>query len=267
MRVNDLPNSLFRLLCLSLRNIIFLSLLVSAPARADVHVKVTETAPASPATLGHWEQFYLRIAYEADRPIRIRAEGYAGDKPLASMNSGSPRYEAGKGEAMFWIAYTRPARVDRIVVTAEDDKTGKPVAQVDGSVDLTWTGQPVVNARPKPDWVTRLQADRDRRHSAEMKEYAERPTPWWTTLLVYAAVWSVPFYFIAQIVMLARWRGGWRIAAAVPAVPMLFVVGHAIFAFAAGSNIFPIVLIFTSPPALVYLGIVFALRYFRRQAG
>jgi hypothetical protein len=244
-----------------------LLLFVSALACAEVRVRVIETDPASPATLGHWEQFYLRIAYEADQPIRVRAEAYSGGKAVPSTNSGSPRYDTGAGEAMFWIAYTTPARVDRIVVSAEDEKTHKPVAQAEMAVNLTWTGQKMAARRPKPEWVVSLQAERDRRHKEEMREYANRPRPWWEPVLFMAAMWSIPLYFIVQIVLLLRWRGGWRIAAAIPAVPMLLVLGHAIFALFAGSNIFPIVLVFTCMPVLIYLTILVVLRRFRRQPG
>jgi hypothetical protein len=75
-----------------------------------------------------------------------------------------------------------------------------------------------------------------------------------------AAGWGIPLYFIVQILVLWRWRGGWRIAAAVPAVPMLLILGHAIFAFFAGSNIFPLFLIFTCLPALIYLVFLGVLR-------
>lgn len=267
MSVNDLSNFLFRLRSPSLRFIFLLSLFVSALACAEVRMKVIETDPASPATLGHWQEFYLRIAYESDQPIRIRADAYSDGKPAPSMNSGSPRYEPGTGEAMFWLAYTTPARVDRIVVLAEDDKTQKPIVRTEIAVNLAWTGQPATAARPKAAWVTRLQADRDRRHKQELLEYANRPRPWWEGPLFFALMWSIPLYFIAQVWLLVRWRGGWRIAAAVPAVPMALVLAHAIFAFFAGSNIFPIVLILTCAPALIYLGILYALRRLRQQPG
>lgn len=248
-----------------MRLIPLLLLLVPALACAQVSVRVMETDPVSPATLGHWEQYYLRIAYETDRPVRVRAEAYSAGKPVPSTNSGSPRYGTGAGEALFWIAYTKPARVDRIVVSAEDEKTQKPVAQAELAVNLTWTGQKTAAQRPKPEWAVRLQAERDRLQKEAMREYANRPQPWWEPVLFMAAMWSIPLYFIVQVVLLARWRGGWRIAAAVPAVPMLLILGHAILALFAGSNIFPIFLVFTCLPALVYLLVLIALRRFRPQ--
>ena len=245
--------------------VFLLLLLVSALARAEVRVQVIETDPPSHATLGHWEEFHLRIAYDTDVPVRIRAYPYMSGKPVPGMTSGSLRHGPGKGEALYWIAYTKPASVDRIIVRAEDDKTQKPFAQTEIAVNLTWTGQKVTVRHPKPDWVLRLQAESERIIREEARAYSNRPIPWWETLLFMAAGWSIPIYIIVQIVVLWRWRGGWRIAAAVPAVPMLGVLLHAIFAFFAGSNLFPLFLLFFCLPALIYLLILVVLRRLRRQ--
>lgn len=245
--------------------VFLLLLLVSALARAEVRVQVIETDPPSPATLGHWDEFHLRIAYETDVPVRIRAYPHFAGKPVPATTSGSLRHGAGRGEALFWIAYTKPAYVDRIVVRAEDDRTQKPVAQAEIAVNLVWTGQQPAARRQKAEWVVRLLAEQDRIMKEEAREFANRPRPWWEPVLFLAAGWSIPIYFIVQVVVLWRWRGGWRIAAAVPAVPMLAVLLHAIFAFVAGSNIFPIFLILFCLPALIYLMILVGLRRLRRQ--
>ena len=91
-------------------------LFASSLANAQPRIQLLDADPASPATLGHWEQLYLRIGYETDRPIRVRAEAYSGGKLVTEITSGSPRYEAGQGEAMFWFAFTRPQKVDRVVM-------------------------------------------------------------------------------------------------------------------------------------------------------
>lgn len=245
---------------------VFLALLfVFALARAEVRVQIIESDPPAPATLGHWEEFHLRIAYDTDVPVRIRAYPYLAGKPVPGMTSGSLRHGPGRGEALYWIAYTKPARVDHIIVQAQDDRTQKPVAQTEIAVNLFWTGQQPAVRRQKADWVVRIQAENDRIMREEAREYASRPRPWWEPVLFLAASWAVPLYFIVQVVVLWRWRGGWRLAAAIPAVPMLLVLLHAIYAFYAGSNIFPIFLIFFCLPALIYLVILMVLRRLRRQ--
>lgn len=66
-------------------------------------------------------------------------------------------------------------------------------------------------------------------------------------------MWSPVGYAVAQVAALRRLRGAWRLAAGIPVLPMGAVVGYTVWAYAAGSNLFPLVLIFTSPVALVYV--------------
>ncbi len=226
----------------------------SPSAGAEVRVQVLETDPASPATLGHWEPFHLRIGYDSDRTIRVRGEALFQGKRVTSISSGSPRYEPGTGEAYVWLAYTEAARVDKVIITAEDDVTRKPLAGAEIVVDLTWTGvrQPE-NPRAPAGWVERLRAENERRTKAEIATYMNRPVPWWEGTLFFAAVWAGPVYLVLQVVLLWRYRAGWRVAAAVPVLPMTGVLIYTVYAYQAGSNLFPLVLIFTSPFALLYL--------------
>jgi hypothetical protein len=235
-------------------------------SEADVRLQVLEIDPATPAELGKWEQFYVRAGYEIDRPAYVRGTAFLDGKPVPSMTSGSMRHEAGTGEALFWFAYTTPARVDLIVMTAHDAKTNKAIGQAVISVDLTWTGAPVDTPRPRPEWVARMQAEQDRRVREESDAYRNRPTPWWETVLFFGMIWSVPGYCVAQTAALWRWRGGWRVAAGIPVLPMAAVLLYTIVAFRAGSNLFPLVLIFCAPPALLYLVVLMFLRRRRRAA-
>ena len=64
---------------------------------------------------------------------------------------------------------------------------------------------------------------------------------------------AVPAYFFLQFFTAMRYRGGWLIAAPAPLVVMVPVVLHAFLAFLGGSNLWPILIIFVSPLAFVYL--------------
>ncbi len=238
------------------RCLLALLLLLSASpaAAAEVRLQVLETDPPSPATLGHWEPFHLRIGYDSDRTIRVRGDAFLQDKRVTSISSGSPRYEPGTGEAYVWLAFTEAARVDKVVVTAEDDVTRKPLAQTEVVVELTWTGIKQPEApRARASWVERLRAENERRSKAESAAYMNRPVPWWEGVLFFVAIWAGPVYLVLQVVLLRRYRGAWRLAVAVPAVPMTGVLIYTVYAYQAGSNLFPLVLIFTSPVALLYL--------------
>ena len=188
---------------------LLVALLGPASASAGVAIQVLETDPMSPAVLGHWESFYLRIGYETDRPIRVRGEALFEGKPVTSMTSGAPLHQAGTGDAMFWFAYTTPARVDRIRVWAEDERTRQRLAQSEISVDLTWTGQRTEAVRRPPEWVERFKAEQERRAREDAAAYRDRPTSWLEVGVFFAAMWSIPIYFVLQIVALWRFSGGW----------------------------------------------------------
>lgn len=236
-----------------------------ALACAETRVEVLEIDPQTPATLAKSEHFYVRVGFKTDRPMYVRGTAFLGSTPVTSMTSGSMRNEPGEGEAFFWFAYTTPARVDVIAMTAHDAQTNKPLAQTAISVDLTWTGEQPAATRPRPEWVVRMQAEQDRRVKAATEGYMNRPVSLWATAFFFALVWSVPGYFVLQAVALWRWSGGWRLAATLPLLPMAGVLVYTVIAFSAGSNLFPLVLIFTAPLTLIYLVVLLLLRRARAR--
>jgi hypothetical protein len=234
-------------------------------AGAGNELQVLATDPTPPATLGYWGEFYLRIGYTSDQPLRVRAEAFSAGRRVTEITSGSPLYQPGTGEAFFWLAYTTPQHVDTIEITATDDRRAKTMAQTSLPVDLTWTGVRSSTPRVPAEWVTRMQAEETRREKAAYAAYMNRPGDWWTSFISFAAVWSVPAYFILQIVLLRRMRGGWRKAVAVPVLPMLAVLAYTVFAYLKGSNLFPLVLIFTAPFAFLYLLVILGVRRLDRN--
>lgn len=62
-----------------------------------------------------------------------------------------------------------------------------------------------------------------------------------------------PAYFFLQLLMAARYRGRWRIAALLPLLLMVPLAVHAAFAYAAGSPAWPLLLVLASPLAFAYL--------------
>jgi hypothetical protein len=245
----------------------FAMLLLSHPMglRADVRLQILETDPASPATLQRDENLYIRIGYDTDRPIRIRGQAYYAGQQVTSMTSGSPPYRAGSGEAMFWFAWREPAQVDRIIITAEDERSGKVIAQTDTFVSFTWTAHAPITTRPRAEWVTRMTEEQNRRSRAAAEAYANRPGRWLEDVFGLAIIWCVPAYIVVQIVALVRLRERWRFAASLPLIPMALVLAYTVYAYRAGSNIFPLVLIFTSPFGLAYLAILMLLHRRRQQ--
>lgn len=60
-------------------------------------------------------------------------------------------------------------------------------------------------------------------------------------------------YPILQFVVLRRVARRWRFWVFLPVLPMGYVLAITVYAFWKGSNVWPILMIFTSPPAVLYL--------------
>ncbi len=65
-----------------------------------------------------------------------------------------------------------------------------------------------------------------------------------------------PAYFFLQLLMAARYRGGWRLAALAPLMVMVPLAVHAGLAYAAGAPAWPLLLILAAPFAFAYLLLV-----------
>ncbi len=64
---------------------------------------------------------------------------------------------------------------------------------------------------------------------------------------------SGPVYFFLQILMAVRYRGRWLALSLVPLLLMAPLGVHAGMAFAAGSNLWPMLLVLAAPVACIYL--------------
>jgi hypothetical protein len=64
---------------------------------------------------------------------------------------------------------------------------------------------------------------------------------------------AAPAYFFLQIFTAMRYRGRWLVFALLPLLVMAPLALHAAFAFAAGSNLWPLLVILASPVAFIYL--------------
>lgn len=72
-------------------------------------------------------------------------------------------------------------------------------------------------------------------------------------------------YLAAQVWVLIRYRGWWRLLAALPILPMAFVLDYTMDAYRLGGNLWPLVMMFSAPAALLWLGIVWVLMKMLRE--
>lgn len=76
----------------------------------------------------------------------------------------------------------------------------------------------------------------------------------------------VPGYFLLQAVLTYRTAGGWRKATVAPAVIMVPILAYTVLAFAAQSNLWPLLLLLTAPLAFLYLVVLSVILLVRRLA-
>ena len=219
---------------------------------AEARVRVIETDPAGPAVLDNWQHLSLHLTYTSDQPIHVRAQPYFEGKKVPAINGGSPLYNAGSGTAFFWVSFTEARKIDKVVVTGETSG-GRVVAETSLPLDVTWTGRTSSVPQAKAGWVESMEAQRALQAQEASDAFYNGPFG----LLLGALgslVMAAPLAYIAlQVVTLWRLRGGWRRAAALPLIPMACVLVYTVIAAAAGSNLFPLVFIFTSVPGSIYL--------------
>lgn len=205
-------------------------------ARAVTAVRIVETWPSGPdVTLGHSENFYLRLEYDSDKPVGIWVAPYFHGKPARAGSSPSSRY-SGKGETIGWFFLFQPGeQVDEIRVTAGDGSTGNT------PVVATWRGHvtggaEAAGSQSRPEWVAALSARVKAMEDRARREERGKPVTVGDIALFNAfmlAVLVLTFLgFAAPAWGIWRWHGAWRLAAGVPAAIMAFVVLRIVFGVA-----------------------------------
>jgi hypothetical protein len=196
-------------------------------AHADTTVKVLESFPSGDqVTLARNQNYYVRLAYATDTPVRIWARPYFHGKPADAGSNPSQTY-VGNGETFGWFFFSEPGgEVDEIRIQAGDGTSrATPVV---ATLRVHVVGGSVAAEAAEPDWVSAM---KQRAATAQRAEYKKRmSTPpsvgdfalfggfMLSMLAIGLAAFAAPAWG------LWRWRGGWRIGAVVPAAWMAFVV-------------------------------------------
>jgi hypothetical protein len=235
-------------------------------AAASPTIELVASDPSSGGTLRVVEPLYVQIRYSSDTPVRFQARGYRHGKEITEgerMNP-APVYPAGTGEAIAWVAYAGAEHVDEVRVIVSDSSWHE-LAQMTMPIDVAWS-EDLPATRDREAWATELNAAQQRMTSAAMNASSEHAGPLWSFLPVLLFA-SFPGYIWLQVRTWRRWTGGWRIASRLVLGLMVPVLAYTLFALAMGSNLWPLVLIFTMPIAFAYLAaLVTARRLFSPES-
>jgi hypothetical protein len=243
-------------------------------AAAATTVEVLETEPTSrTVTLGSGQTFYIRIRYSTDTPVRIWARPYFEGREV-NAGSNPSHVHAGQGEALAWFFFLgeQNQQADEIRITAGDgSKAG--THELDRLPVSIIAGTQPVQATPEPAWLARLKAEEER---LEREDYERRMSE---PLSAGDQAFGAAFMLIVLTLgsggivlpMLAvrRWHGGWRLAAAVPALWIgLVVLGIVIGTTLdpASHNLWPFEILQASVVSVVLIGAIAALRRIARRS-
>jgi hypothetical protein len=232
-------------------------------AAASPTVRIVDLDPAGSEMLRRGDALSVRLAYDSEIPLRFGVQGFARGERLANAQSNTvPVYPAGRGEAIVWLAFQESVYLDEIRVRMMD-QAWQEQGVAAHPVSYFWDREPRSTPRRAAPWVAELNdAQSAMARAAAAAQAPEEGFDGWGLLILFMG-WSVPGYIVLQVYALARWRAGWRTAALVPLLLMVPLVAYTLFALLAGSNLWPLMLIFLTPLAFIYLFAVGLLRLAR----
>ena len=228
-------------------------------------IELIDSAPGHEAVLTKGQPLYLRLRYQSDIPIHILVSGaYRGDVVQGFLHDGEELFPAGDREAVVWLAYRFGAKIDYVQVRIWNANKAQ-VAKAAFPIRAEWTGAADTGSdggREAEPWVTKLTAAQRERMAATLSNAREAGgfDPFDLIFL------CVPGYFLLQVA-LARGTSGWRRKAAlVPAVIMVPILAYTVLAFAAQSNLWPLLMLLSAPLAFLYLVVLSAILLLCRLA-
>ena len=242
---------------------------LAAVAHADTEVRVLATYPAGPSvTLGRNQTFYVRIGYTTDAAVKIWARPFFQGREVNAGSNPSRTY-SGNGEALGWFFLMEPgAMVDEVRITAGDGSRDGTHLVATYPVRISASDRPAESTN-EPAWLTTLKQEDERAHREAIEKERNTPVSAGDELLFGGFMLTVLALgcagVAAPIWAIRRWHGGWRVAAAVPAVMTGFVVARIVLGTASdptSHNLWPFEILQVAVLSLVVIGVLVAARKF-----
>ncbi|HET6628637.1 MAG TPA: hypothetical protein VFG91_02560 [Woeseiaceae bacterium] len=241
-------------------------LFLAGGARGETTVRVLETYPAGDVvTLGDNQSFYLRLAYSTDDPVRIWARPFFQGKDTDAGSSPSRVY-TGSGETLGWFFFFEPGKqVDEVRISVGDGSRDGTHVAVSYPVRVTSSDRP--EAGTEPAWLVKLRKEDRRLLDQQFEQRMNTPSSVGEDLFFSGFMMVVLGLGIvglmAPVWAWRRWKGGWRVAAAVPGAMMGFVVLRIVFGTAAdptSHNLWPFEILQVGFLSLVVIGVLLGAR-------
>ncbi len=242
----------------------------SPHALAATTARIADTEPSREASLGRGESFHVRIEYTSDEPVSLWARPYLHGRAVQNAMSNASSRHSGEGEALGWFALTGPGEVDEIRIIAGGGEPYREWELARESVRLEWTNAPASAAAPA-SWVSELQAAAAEQQRADAARRASEPVSGGESLLFGGFMFFILALVVGAIVLSVRtvrkWRGGWRIAAAVPAAWVAFVILRIVLDTArdpTSHNLWPFEILIACGGAVLIIGLLSLVRRFAK---
>jgi hypothetical protein len=235
------------------------------PLDRDPTVQLIDSDPGQDAVLHEGEPLYLRLRYRSAIPIHVLVSGYhRGDLVRDFAQDGEELFPAGNREVTVWLAYPHEAEIDQVRIRLWNANKAR-VAAADFPIEAAWSGTEgpgEAEGRTTKFWVAELTPGQRERMAETLGRTSEAAgfDPFDLILL------GVPGYFLLQAALTLWTSGRWRKATLVPAVIMVPILAYTLLAFAAQSNLWPLLLILSSPVACLYLMVLSVILVVRRIA-
>jgi len=238
-------------------------------AYAGTEVRVLATHPAGdPVTLGKSQTFYVHIGYTTDETVMIWARPYFQGREVTAGSNPS-RSHTGSGETLGWFFFMGPGeQVDEIRITAGDGTDAGTRLITTYPVRIAGSDR-LAASTSEPAWLVALSEQEERLQREEFEKRASTPPSAGETVFFGGFMLAVAALGIggvaAPLWAIRRWRGGWRVAAAVPAVMTGFVVLRIIVDTAGdptSHNLWPFEILQVGVLSLVVIGVLLAGRKF-----
>jgi hypothetical protein len=203
--------------------------LSGASALAELRVRIAETHPPSPAVLARDEPMYLKIEYSGAENVTFWARPHQRGEPLKRGKFSPSRPHSGSGSALGWFSLDGADAVDEIRIVSGGGSPYRETVVLRHPIDVRGTGVPGGH-RPRPAWAEALAQEEERIHRQRMREEMSRPPSVGSTLLLSGFTLAVLGLLVAGIAGPAwgvwKWRGPWRLAASLCALPLLFTLAR-----------------------------------------
>jgi hypothetical protein len=249
-------------------------LAVPPRVQADVRVAVVATDPAgAPVSLGRDEPFYVRVEYAADEPITIWARPYFQGREVVAAKTNASHTYSGQGSALGWFSLDEAAQVDEVRIRVGGGQPRREWEAARYAVTIIGTGRPAAR-RATAAWVDELLRAEETRRREEYEKRMAEPVSATDNLLMSAFMLAVLGLLVAGFAAPAwglwRWRNGWRMAAAVPAVLMTFIVLRIVVDTArdpTSHNLWPFEILMYAPISLAIMAALKVARLVARAKG